>query len=113
MYQDAGATVLEQDYVDVTVHVQNLRIGGLYSYCLSWRYLSLVCYAAGSGKKSTVTISGTLWNLGIHSVFPSPEDSTTVDVPSAEGYSPRNFPGNHPISGAYTPPIPGKMICPT
>ena len=39
LYQDAGATVLEQDYVDVTVHGQNLRIGGLYSYCLSWRYL--------------------------------------------------------------------------
>lgn len=39
LYQDAGATVLEQDYVDVTVNGQNLRIGGLYSYCLSWRYL--------------------------------------------------------------------------
>ena len=39
LYQDAGATVLEQDYMDVTVHGQNLRIGGLYSYCLSWRYL--------------------------------------------------------------------------
>ena len=39
LYQDAGATVLEQDYVDVTVNGQNLRIGGLYGYCLSWRYL--------------------------------------------------------------------------
>ena len=47
LYQDAGATVLEQDYVDVTVHGQNLRIGGLYSYCLSWRYLDR--WGSGSG----------------------------------------------------------------
>ncbi len=40
LYEQAGAVVLEYDYLDLTVNGQALRIGGLYGYCLPEKYLS-------------------------------------------------------------------------
>ncbi len=34
LYTDAGATVLEYDWLDLAVKGQNIRLGGLYGYCL-------------------------------------------------------------------------------
>lgn len=34
LYTDAGATVLEYDWIDITVKDQQIRLGGLFGYCL-------------------------------------------------------------------------------
>ncbi len=34
LYTEAGATVLEYDWMDIEVKGQNIRLGGLYGYCL-------------------------------------------------------------------------------
>ena len=34
LYSNAGAVVLEYDWADIEVNGQNLRLGGLYGYCL-------------------------------------------------------------------------------
>ncbi len=39
LYTEAGATVLEYDWVDLTVKGQSIRLGGLYGYCLPAKYL--------------------------------------------------------------------------
>lgn len=38
LYSQAGATVLEQEWQEVEINGSPLRIGGIYSYCLSFRY---------------------------------------------------------------------------
>lgn len=38
-YTDAGATVLEYDWEDITVNHQSIRIGGIYGYCMPGQYL--------------------------------------------------------------------------
>jgi len=38
LYTAAGAVVLEYDWLDVTVNGQDLRLGGIYGYCLPARY---------------------------------------------------------------------------
>ena len=40
LYTEAGATVLEFNWVDITVKSQKIRLGGLYGYCLSAEYKS-------------------------------------------------------------------------
>ena len=38
VYTQAGAMVLDKDYVDLLVNGQAVRIGGIYGYCLSERF---------------------------------------------------------------------------
>lgn len=38
IYTDAGATVLDYDWLDLTVKSQKLRLGGIYGYCLPAKY---------------------------------------------------------------------------
>ena len=40
LYTEAGATVLERDWADLTVKGQRLRLGGIYGYCLPANLLS-------------------------------------------------------------------------
>lgn len=40
MYEEAGAAVLEKEYVDISINGQQLRLGGIYGYCLPAEYLS-------------------------------------------------------------------------
>ncbi|MCD7807953.1 MAG: metallophosphoesterase [Erysipelotrichaceae bacterium] len=39
LYEEAGGIVLEREYVDLTINDQNIRIGGIYGYCLAEKYL--------------------------------------------------------------------------
>ena len=39
LYREAGAVVLEKDYQDITVKNQQIRLGGIYGYCLPGKYL--------------------------------------------------------------------------
>ena len=39
LYTEAGATVLEYDWTGLTVKGQQIRLGGLYGYCLPGKYL--------------------------------------------------------------------------
>lgn len=39
LYREAGAVVLEKDYRDITVKNQQIRLGGIYGYCLPGKYL--------------------------------------------------------------------------
>ena len=38
LFTEAGATVLEKDYLDIVVGQQKIRLGGIYGYCLPDRY---------------------------------------------------------------------------
>ncbi len=39
LFTGTGATVLDESWVEVTVHGQTLRLGGIYGYCLAEEYL--------------------------------------------------------------------------
>ena len=38
-FREAGVNVMEYSWEEVDINGQNLRIGGLYSYCMPARYL--------------------------------------------------------------------------
>ena len=39
LYEQVGATVLEQKYIDISINDQDIRLGGIYGYCLPSKYL--------------------------------------------------------------------------
>ena len=39
LYEQAGATVLEREYIDISINDQDIRLGGIYGYCLPSKYL--------------------------------------------------------------------------
>lgn len=40
LYTDAGAIVLDETYIDISINGQELRIGGVYGYCLPMRFVN-------------------------------------------------------------------------
>lgn len=49
IYENAGATVLDNEWMDLTINKNRIRLGGIYGYCLSDEYLK-----TGEAKKDEV-----------------------------------------------------------
>lgn len=49
IYENAGATVLDNEWMDLTINKNRIRLGGIYGYCLSEEYLK-----TGEAKKDEV-----------------------------------------------------------
>ncbi len=120
LFSEAGATVLEQEYVDIEVKGQRIRIGGIYGYCMpvayamktDWEYESEYLMDFQNTDIYTILLchfpvcwldKGSCYDWNIDCIFSGHAHGGQIRIPFVGGlWAPDQgwFPGQ--LSGAYT-----------
>ncbi len=64
IYENAGAKVLNFNYIDIEINGQKVRLGGIYGYCLAEKYLS-----TGEAKEEEVRFLKEFQDSSLYSVL--------------------------------------------